>query len=121
MFPKMKKGKPPKHPPTEKRVSLISIDDHPIVWRGLRELVAEHPPFQLVGEAPTGQMGIDLANKLRPDLVIMDIQLPDMSGLEAARQILAQRPRTRIVVFAADAAQPLVDEALKAEIGRAHV
>jgi DNA-binding NarL/FixJ family response regulator len=95
-------------------VRLLLVDDHPILLRGLREALAQQPNFTVVGQAPTAALALKLAQELTPDLVVMDIHLPDMNGLEATRQIRQALPSIKIVIFSGDAARPLVDEALQA-------
>ena len=82
--------------------------------RGVREAMIRQPKLTLVGEATSGAMALELARELTPDLVIMDIHLQDMDGIEAARQILNQQPGIKIIMFTAEAARPFVDEALQA-------
>ncbi len=95
-------------------VRLLLVDDHPLLLRGLSEALAQKPNLTVVGQALTGTLALQLARELTPDLVVMDIHLPDMNGLEAARQMLRALAAIKIVIFSSDAARPLVDEALQA-------
>ena len=84
---------------------------------GLRQAMAQQPNFTVVGEAATGELALKLAQETKPDLVVMDIHLADMNGLEATRQILSVLPATKVVIFSGDDASALVEEALKAGAG----
>jgi DNA-binding NarL/FixJ family response regulator len=77
---------------------VLIADDHVLFRDGLRALLGAVPDLELVGEAATGQEAIDLAVQLRPDVVVMDIQMPGTSGIEATRRIVQQRPETRVLV-----------------------
>jgi DNA-binding NarL/FixJ family response regulator len=93
---------------------LLLVDDHPTVLRGLREAVAQQPDLTLAGEAATGAMALKLARELSPDLVVMDIHLPDMDGFETTRQILNALPAVKIIIFSGEADRSFVDHALQA-------
>ncbi len=93
---------------------LLLVDDHPMLRTGLRELATRVPNLTLVGEASTGESALQLAETARPDLVIMDIHLPDISGIETTRRIVQLLPQVKVIVFSSDPARRLVDEALQA-------
>lgn len=95
-------------------VKILIVDDHPLLRKGMCQALAEQPRFALVGEASTGELALKLALELKPDLVVMDIGLPGMNGIETTRQILSALPATKIVIFSGGADGPLVDEALQA-------
>ena len=80
------------------RLRILTADDHPVFRDGLRLLLEATPDTELVGEASTGEEAIALALSLRPHVVLMDIQMPDLSGIEATRRILAADPGIGIVV-----------------------
>jgi two-component system nitrate/nitrite response regulator NarL len=84
-------------PPGSFIVSLLLVDDHVLFRDGLVSLIAPQPDFQVVGQASTVREAIGLAQKLHPDIVLMDFTLPDGNGLEATQAILADRPETKIV------------------------
>lgn len=78
---------------------LLVVDDHEIVRQGLVAMLGRKPGFQVVAEAGTVAESIKMARKFRPDLVIMDVRLPDGSGIEACREIRAELPNTRVVML----------------------
>lgn len=78
-------------------VKTLLVDDHTLFREGLASLLAGQPDFSVIGEAGSVQEAILMARDLRPDLVLMDFTLPDGTGLEATRAILAERPETKIV------------------------
>lgn len=71
------------------RMRIIIVDDHKIIRDGLRVLLERHPAFQVVGEAADGRAGVELVNRLGPDVVIMDMAMPELNGIEATRQLRA--------------------------------
>ena len=105
----------PKSNPMETSYKILVVDDHTILRTGLRQTLEKHPGFSLVGEAADGVAALKLLRETEPDIVLLDIHLPNMNGLEISKKILAARPTTKIIIFSSDAARPLVDEAL--EIG----
>lgn len=98
------------------KAKLLLVDDHAMLRRGLRQALAQQPSFEVVGEASTGAQALRLMEELAPDLVLMDIHLPDMSGIEVSRQILHDHPGAKIIIFSSDIARALVDEALQAGV-----
>ena len=80
-------------------LSLLIVDDHEVVRQGLVALLSRRPEFQVVAEAGTVADAIELARRFQPDLVVMDVRLPDGSGIEACREIRAERPETRVVIL----------------------
>ena len=83
--------------PPELRVLIA--DDHLVVREGLRSMLQSDPTIIVVGEAATGEEAIELAQQLQPDVVLMDIQLPGMSGIQATQQLKAVQPRTAIILL----------------------
>lgn len=98
---------------TEQKTVLI-VDDHPFFREGLKSLLAKHAEYRLVGEESTGAEGIRKAKELRPDLVIMDITLPDMSGIEATRELSKSLSDTRTVMLSVHLRVDYFTEALRA-------
>ena len=80
-------------------LTLVLVDDHEVVRQGLAALLGRRDEFQVVGEAGTVADAVAAARRLQPDLVIMDVRLPDGSGIEACREIRAERPDTRVVML----------------------
>jgi two-component system response regulator NreC len=80
-------------------VRVLIADDHAVIRSGLRLLLESRPDFQVVGDAGTGQETIDQVLRLQPDILLLDIAMPDMNGLEVARQVRAQAPGVRIIVL----------------------
>ena len=86
-------------PPAERPLRLLLVDDHEVVRQGLAALLARRPAFQVVAEAGTVAEALAAARRFRPDLVIMDVRLPDGTGVEACRDIRAEMPETRVVML----------------------
>jgi DNA-binding NarL/FixJ family response regulator len=84
---------------TTKRITLLVVDDHEVVRQGLVALLGRRPEFQVVAEAGTVAEAVESARRFQPDLVIMDVRLPDGSGIEACREIRADLPETRVVML----------------------
>jgi two-component system response regulator DevR len=82
-----------------RQLSLLVVDDHEVVRQGLVSLIGRRPNFQVVAEAGTVAEAIEAARRFHPDLVIMDVRLPDGSGIEACRQIREELPEARVVML----------------------
>ncbi|HYN81723.1 MAG TPA: response regulator transcription factor [Gemmatimonadaceae bacterium] len=80
-------------------IRVLIVDDHAVVREGIRHVLSSDPDFEVVGEAAGGELGVTLAESLKPDVVILDLSMPDLPGLEAARRIRAQLPRTALLVL----------------------
>jgi len=100
------------HPP--QRIRLLIADDHAIVREGLVALLEDEPDLEVVGQAGTGREAVMLARKLRPDIALLDITMPDMTGLEAARQIAAELPEVQILILTMHEEEAFFFEALRA-------
>lgn len=83
----------------DRRWRVLIADDHPIVREGLRAILAVLPDFELVGEATTGQEAVDAARGTRPDVVVMDLHMPEVDGVEATRQLVAGHPGLAVLVL----------------------
>jgi DNA-binding NarL/FixJ family response regulator len=80
-------------------ISILLADDHPVVRAGLREMLAAETDMQVVGEAASGDEAVTLDGRLRPDVVLMDLRMPDGDGAHAIGRIIAARPEARILVL----------------------
>jgi len=80
-------------------IRLVLVDDHEMVRTGLRMLLESQPDIKIIGEASNAEQALSLVSKLQPDVVVMDITLPDMSGIEATRQIKASHPAIAVVAL----------------------
>ena len=83
-------------------VRVLAVDDQPIFLRTLRQLVAAAPGFELAGEATSGEEALERAAALHPDLVLLDVRMPGMDGVETARRLLADDRATTVVLISLD-------------------
>jgi len=84
-----------------KRITVLLAEDHMIVREGLRRMLELEADFEVVGEAQNGRQAVELAVKLCPDVVLMDIAMPKLNGLEATRQVLKTLPATKVLILSA--------------------
>jgi len=84
-----------------KRITILLAEDHMIVREGFRKMLEFEDDFEVIGEAPNGRQAVALAIKLRPDVVLMDIAMPLLNGLEAMRQVLKALPTTKVLMLSA--------------------
>jgi two-component system response regulator DevR len=96
------------------RIRLMLVDDSEVVRMGLRALLGSEPSLSLVGEAGTVAAAVETCARLKPDVVLLDIRLPDGTGFDACRQILKRLPDTRVLVLTSVVDETLVDEAIRA-------
>jgi two-component system response regulator NreC len=94
-------------------ISIVLADDHPVVRRGMQTLLEAEPDFAIIGEAGDGLESVRLVENLQPDVLILDLMMPGLSGLEALRIIRKRSPRTRVVVLSMHNTNAFVAEALK--------
>jgi DNA-binding NarL/FixJ family response regulator len=94
-------------------IRILLADDHTVVRKGLRLLLESQPGFQVIADAAEGREAVALAEQYRPDVVVMDIAMPILNGIEAARQICAKAPQTAIVFLSMHADEGYVLKALK--------
>lgn len=97
-----------------KEIRILIVDDHPIVREGVRQLLGTQPDFKVVGEAGDGIEALERARELRPDVVLLDIAMPRMGGLEAVRLIREAAPATRVVVLSMFENETYAHQALEA-------
>ena len=93
-------------------IKTLLADDHTIVREGLRALLLADGGIHVVGEARNGREAVELAVELRPDVVVMDIAMPLLNGLEATRQIVAARPGTKVLILSAHSDDAYIDRVI---------
>jgi DNA-binding NarL/FixJ family response regulator len=102
--------KPTDKSPLQKKIRVLLADDHNVVRQGLRALLNVEGDIDIVGEACNGRQAVQMASKLMPDVVVMDIAMPSMNGLEATRQITSQLPGTKVLVLSSYSNDDYVEE-----------
>jgi DNA-binding NarL/FixJ family response regulator len=95
-------------------IRLLLADDHRLMRQGLKALIIEESGMEVVGEAENGKEVVALAAKLRPHIVIMDVGMPDLNGIEATRQIISENPQTKVIALSCHDAKQFVREMLSA-------
>jgi len=101
-------------PPAPSRVKLLIVDDSEVVRTGLRTLLGSDPGIEVIGEAVNVTTGVEVATRLKPEVVLLDIRLPDGTGIDACRQILKRSPDTRVLILTSVIDDTIVDEAIRA-------
>jgi DNA-binding NarL/FixJ family response regulator len=94
--------------------TIVLAEDHALVREGTRQILSGHADFSVIGEASRGEEAVRLVLELRPQVVLMDMRMPGINGIEATRQILAQAPETKVVIVSAHEDEDYVREALAA-------
>ncbi len=97
-----------------KQIRILLADDHTIMRNGLRLLLERQPGFQVIGEAADGRETVEMTETLRPDVVVLDVAMPNLNGIEAARQIAAKLPGIAVVILSMHSDESYVLRALKA-------
>ncbi len=93
---------------------ILVVDDHAVVRRGVRSLLESHEGWEVCGEATTGRDAVEQSRRLRPDVVVMDLSLPELNGLDATRQILKDAPDTEVLVLTMHQSEELARDVLQA-------
>jgi DNA-binding NarL/FixJ family response regulator len=96
------------------KISVLLVDDHALVRRGFRRMLDDDETLEVVGEASNGTEAVQLAEKLRPQVIVMDCQLPELTGVAATRIILRSHPETAILMLSMHSEDTLVRQALDA-------
>lgn len=96
------------------RIKLLIVDDSEVVRMGLRTLLGMESTIEVVGEAPSVATGVAASAQLKPDVVLLDIRLPDGSGVDACRQILRQSPESRVLILTSVLDDTVIDDAIRA-------
>ena len=97
-----------------KRIRILLADDHAVVRQGFRMILSSHPDLEIVGEAGNGREAVELAATLRPDVVVMDVAMPELNGIEATRRLTAENPHIRVVALSMHKDSVYVREILRA-------
>jgi DNA-binding NarL/FixJ family response regulator len=95
-------------------MKILLADDHKVLRSGLRRILEEQPDLEVVGEASDGREAVDLATSLQPDIVVMDIAMPQMNGMEATRQIVLRNPRTNVLILSMYSDENYIVQVLRA-------
>jgi DNA-binding NarL/FixJ family response regulator len=85
-----------------KKLRILLVDDHEMLRRGIRAILSERADWEICGEASNGRQAVEMADKLRPDVVVMDLAMPELNGLEATRQIRKVLPKGEVLVLTFD-------------------
>jgi two-component system response regulator NreC len=94
-------------------IRIVLADDHTILRQGLKSLLVEEPDFQILGEASDGQEAMQLVERLKPDVLVVDVMMPGMNGLEVTRQVHERCPEIKIIVLSMHAREAYVLEAIR--------
>ena len=97
-----------------KRIRILLADDHAVVRQGFKMILSAQPDMEIVGEAGNGREAVQLAEELRPDVVVMDVAMPELNGIEATRRLAASSPHARVVALSMHKDSVYVREILRA-------
>jgi DNA-binding NarL/FixJ family response regulator len=94
-------------------ITVLIVDDHEVVREGLRLSLSRTPHIRVVGEAPDGNAALDLASRRKPNVVIMDVRMPGMDGLDATKELMEREPNTSVLIFTAYSERSLLARGLE--------
>jgi DNA-binding NarL/FixJ family response regulator len=97
-----------------KRIRILLVDDHAVVRQGFKMILSAESDMEIVGEAGNGREAVELAEHLRPDIVVMDVAMPELNGIEATRRLLASTPHARVIALSMHKDSVYVREILRA-------
>jgi len=97
-----------------KTIQILIADDHELVRKGLRAVVENQPGWKVCGEAVNGRQAVELTKQLGPDVIVLDVTMPELNGLEATRQILKAIPKAEVLILTMHESEKLVSEVLAA-------
>ncbi len=97
-----------------RRIRILLADDHAVVRQGFKMILGAQPEMEIVGEAGNGREAVEAAGKLRPDVVVMDVAMPELNGVEATRRIVQSSPHTRVLALSMHKDAVYVREVLRA-------
>jgi two-component system invasion response regulator UvrY len=84
---------------SKKIITILLVDDHTLVRVAVKNVLSDHPKLKVIGEAKSGKEAIALAQQLKPNVILMDIEMPDMDGIEATKKLLRQNPKNKILIL----------------------
>ena len=96
------------------KIAIMIVDDHPLFREGLKSIIGRDQRYKIVDEAGSGQSALGKAQKIKPDLIMVDLSLPDMSGIQLTRQILAKLPQIKIIIVTMHSKVDYMAEAFQA-------
>jgi DNA-binding NarL/FixJ family response regulator len=99
---------------------ILIADDHEVFRRGVRDVLEDQPGWRVIGEAGNGRQAVEMARELQPDIVVLDISMPELNSLDATRQILQVSPGSEILILTLHDSEQLAEEVLKAGV-RAYI
>ena len=99
--------------PIDRRLRVLIADDHAVIRKRVRSILEQHPRLEIIGEAVDGLKAIEEAQRLEPDVVVMNVNMPGLNGLEAAREINTKLPQSAIVILSLNADERPIEEAKK--------
>ena len=94
--------------------TILLVDDHAVVRNGFRHILAAEWDFNVIGEASNGREAVDMAERLKPDVIVMDVTMPELNGIEATRRIVKDSPKTRVLALSMHKDSVYVREILRA-------